>query len=364
MLFIQCVYAQRSRNGMHQFFKIKIGILFFCVSTLSLSAMDTDTKKFQLKSGNVVYSIHGGGALTPDLNLTIVGEGRLRFRDWGKVVLLEEETEESTSGAFKSSEKFAKCIKRDRAEQYDVDYDQEIILERPIPKGKEIKNITAGMLPHGEDVIAGKKCKMWAKEGVRICLYKGIPLLVEKALFGIHFEKKALFVNENVDVDTEQCSIPDFPVQKIALFKTSIKQKKGPEEVSQHLSHLLDEIALKKNHRLKKMKEIYLNRLGEHIFQREKSLLPQMLESMKRARECLQGADDKLEANDCIEEVNDFRVKMVKGAKDENSIDTWDEKEKNRILDEFDKNIDILESRMQCIRAAKNITDLSGCMRK
>ena len=262
---------------MHQFFKTRMAMLLLCAGTLSLSAMDTTAKEFQLKSGNVVYSIHGGGVLAPDLNLTIVGEGRLRFRDWGKVVLLEEETEESTSGAFKSSEKFAKCIKRDKAEQYDVDYDQEIILERPIPKGKEIANITEGMLPHGEDVIAGKKCEMWAKEGIRICLYKGIPLLVEKELFGIHFEKKALFVNENVDVDTEQCSIPDFPVQKIALFKTSIKQKKGPEEISQHLSHLLDEIALKKNRRLKKMKEAYLNRLGEHIFERQKTLLPKCL---------------------------------------------------------------------------------------
>jgi len=124
MLFIQCVYAQRPRNGMHQFFKTRMAMLLLCAGTLSLSAMDTTAKEFQLKSGNVVYSIHGGGALAPDLNLTIVGEGRLRFRDWGKVVLLEEETEESTSGAFKSSEKFAKCIKRDKAEQYDVDYDQ------------------------------------------------------------------------------------------------------------------------------------------------------------------------------------------------------------------------------------------------
>jgi len=349
---------------MYQLFKVKIGVLLFCTATFLLSAMENTVKEFQLKSGNVVYSIHGGGALAPDLNLTIVGEGRLRFRDWGKVVLLEEDIEESTSGAFRSSEKFSRCIKRDKAEQYDVDYDQEIILERPIPKGKEIKNITTGMLPHGEEIIAGKKCDMWAKEGVRICLYKGIPLLVEKELFGIHFEKKALFVKENIDVDTEQCSIPDFPVQKIALFKTSIKQKKGPKEVSQLLSNMLDETALRKSSRAKKMKEMYLNRLGEHIFQRQKTLLPQMLESMKQARECLQGAENKPEANSCIEEINTFKAKMVSEKKNENSIVIWNEKEKNRILDEFDKNIDILESRMQCIRAAKNITDLSGCMRK
>jgi len=347
---------------MHQFFKIKFGVLLLCAGTLSLSAIDNTAKEFQLKSGSVVYSIHGGGALTSDLNLTIVGEGRLRFKDWGKVVLLEEEIEESTSGAFKNSEKFTKCVKRDKSEQYDVDYEQEVILERPLPKGKEIKNITAGMLPHGEKTIAGKRCDVWAKEGVRICLYKGIPLLVEKELFGIHFEKKAFFINENSDVDTEKCSIPNFPVQKIALFKTSIKQKQGPAEVSQLLGNMLEEIDLQKSSRFNKMKEMYLNRLGEHIFQRQKDLLPKMLESMKQARECLDGANNKLEANECIEEINVFKVKMLKGEK--KSIDVWNKVEKNKILNEFDENIDILESKMKCIRAAKNIADLSKCMRK
>jgi hypothetical protein len=211
-------------------------------------------------------------------------------------------------------------------------------------------------------VIAGRECEVWAREGVRVCLYKGIPLLIEKDLFGIHYEKKALWVKENIDVATDQCSIPNFPVQKIALFKTSIKQKKGPAEVSKYLSDILDEIAGKNSINIKKRKQYYLNRLGEHIFERQKALLPEMLESMKRARECLQGADDSIEANGCIEELNIFKAKMVK--EDKNHIDTWNKKEKNRILDEFDENIAVLESRMKCIRAAKNISDLSSCMSK
>ena len=347
---------------MHQFFKIKFGVLLLCAGTLSLPAMENTAKEFQLKSGSIVYSIHGGGTLAPDLNLTIVGEGKLRFRNWGKVMLLEEEVEESTSGAFGSNEKFTKCIKRDKAEQYDVDYTQEMILQRTIPKGKESKKITEGMLPHGEEIIAGKRCNVWAKEGIRICLYKSIPLLVEKELFGIYYEKKALFVTENIDVDTEQCSLPSFPIQKIALFKTSIKQKQGPVEISQLLGNMLDEPLLKKSNKNEKIKERYLNRLGKHIFQREKNLLPQMLESMKQARECLDSADSTLEANGCLEEINTFKAKMLKGEK--KSIDIWNKAEKNRVLDEFDTNIDILESKMKCVRAAKNITDLSKCMRK
>ncbi len=341
-------------------FKIVISILFIYTGALSLCASEGKPREYKLESGMVVYSIIGGGALTPDLNLTIVGEGKLRFRNWGKVALVEEQIEESTSGAFRNIEKFTKCIKYDKRQQFNVDYDHEVVLERPIPKGRGVEDMTIGMLPHGEDMIAGRKCEVWAREGVRVCLYKGIPLLIEKELFGIHYEKRALWVEEDTDVAAEQCSIPDFPVQKIALFKTSIKRKKGPAEVSKHLSDILDEVSGKSSLNLKKHRLHYLNRLGEHIFERQKALLPEMLESMKHARECLQGADDSLEANDCIEEINTFKAKMVK--EDKSNIDTWDAAEKNRILDEFDENIAVLESRMKCIRAAKNITDLSSCM--
>jgi diadenosine tetraphosphate (Ap4A) HIT family hydrolase len=99
-----------------------------------------------------------------------------------------------------------------------------------------------------------------------------------------------------------------------------------------------------------------------HISSTEDMTDEEMLESMKRARECLQGADDSLEANSCIEELNTFKAKMAK--EDKNHIDTWNKKEKNRILDEFDENIAVLESRMKCIRAAMNISDLSSCMSK
>jgi len=337
-----------------------IALLLFYAASISLFANNNQLQEYKLKSGVVIYSISGGGTLAPDLNLTIAGEGKLRFRDWGKIALIEEEIEESTSGAFKNIEKFSKCIKYDQRKQFTVNYDQEIILERPTPKGRRFEDLTVGMLPHGKEMIAGKNCTIWAKEGIRICLYKGIPLLIEKEIFGIHYEKKALWVEENIDVSTEQCTVPNFPVQKIALFKTSIKQKKGPAEVSKYLSEILDEVSGKSSISLKKHKQYYLNRLGEHIFERQKVLLPEILESMKRARECLQGADNSLEANDCIGEINTFKAKMIK--EEESNITLWNKAAKNRILDEFDKNIDVLESRMKCIRAAKNIADLSSCM--
>ena len=347
---------------MSKYFKIKIGILLIFAGTLFAFAADHSTEEYHLKSGMVIYHISGGGILAPDLNVTISGEGKLRFRKWGQIALVEEETEERTSGAFEDVETFSKCIKHDNKQQLTVDYDQEMILERPIPRGESLENMTLGMTQHGETVIAGKRCHLWAKEGVRICLYRGIPLLVEKEFLGISYQKKAFSVKEDINVSTEHCSIPDFPVRKIALFKTSIKQKRGAIAISTSLSKMLDEISKKNSVSIKKRKQNYLNKLGVYIYERQKALLPERLDYMKRTRECLQLANKSLDANECIEEINAFKSSKMK--EDAMVIGIWNALEKKKMLDDFDMRITTLESQMKCIRAAKNITDLSKCMRK
>ncbi|WP_294953778.1 hypothetical protein [Sulfurovum sp.] len=350
---------------MSTFSTVKTGVLLLCFGTYSLFASADTFKKYEVQSGSVVYSISGEGVLAPDLNITISGEGKLRFRDWGKIALAEEKIEEDTYGAFLDREQISTCVKRDRNQQFSVNYDRKVIMQRSLPQGKksaDLSHMHRSMSRQGQETVAGKVCTVWAKKNVRMCFYKGIPLLIEKEAVGIHYEKRAVEFKENVKVSTDNCSMPNFPVQKFALFKTTIKQKKSADGFFQLLSEIIDKTSKMKSTQVQKRKQIYLNRLGEHIFAKQKILLPQMLDSMKRARECLQGADNNLEANDCIEEINDFRSKIVK--EDENTIDTWDKKAKDSIVDEFDANIARLESRMPCIRASKNIADLSGCMSK
>jgi len=348
---------------MSLFSKVLIAVCLFEIGGASLLAKESHVpEEYKIKSGVVVYSISGGGVLVPELNLTIAGEGKLRFQEWGKVALIEEHTQESTEGTLHDIQTFTKCVKYDKKQQFDIEYDKEIILERSTPKGRRFEDLKAGMLPHGEESIAGRTCKVWAKEGMRICLYKGIPLLIEKEIFGILYEKKALWINEEVDVSTNQCTIPNFPIQKIALFKTTIEQKRGPQEISNYLNTLLDEVSGKESLYIRKHKRYYLNRLGVHIFERQKIQLPQILESMKRTRECLQLVEDRVGAKECIAPLSE-RIKQNL-LKEEGEIRHWNHKDKEEVLDRLDEKITALESRMTCIRASKNITDLSGCMRK
>ena len=108
-------------------------------------------------------------------------------------------------------------------------------------------------------------------------------------------------------------------------------------------------------------KTMWLDKIGQNVFEKEKLFLPQFLLSMKKARVCLAQADDWIQANICVENVVQLKAQLTKDR--ENNIELWKGEEKEKILNAFDENISLLESRMKCIRSAQNITDLSSCMK-
>jgi len=159
-------------------------------------------------------------------------------------------------------------------------------------------------------------------------------------------------------------------VQKISLFKTSIKTKgkKTPKEFSKVLidvSHDMRKM-LMTNHITEdeltpKQKKILFNKIGQNIYEKQKVLLPEILLSMQKARECLAYAKNWIDANECLEDVARLKSQFTKDK--DNSIESWKEGDQDKILDDFDEKIAILNSKMICIRSAKNITDLSACMK-
>ena len=86
-----------------------------------------------------------------------------------------------------------------------------------------------------------------------------------------------------------------------------------------------------------------------------------MLQSLKETRACLQTGDDPFSANQCIEEFN--RMKVQLGTEKDDYIMLWDEKQKNILLDKIEDELIDLQSRIPCVNRAKNITDLSSCMK-
>ena len=108
-------------------------------------------------------------------------------------------------------------------------------------------------------------------------------------------------------------------------------------------------------------KRVWLDKIGQNIFKKEKLFLPQFLLSMKKARVCLTQAENWIEANACVEDVVQLKAQLTKDR--DNNIEQWKGDEKENVLNDFDEHIALLESRMRCIRGSQNMTDLSNCMK-
>lgn len=324
-------------------------------------------KIYDVPNAMVYYKISGGGVISPDVNLTIEGTGKLRFKEWGAEELFETQIVERATGSIHYIDKKKKCKKRQEKEILDVDFKGKKILERPIPKGKTVRNITKGLTKNGQQMIANIVCDMWEGNGVRKCIYKGIPLFTEYNVLGLFYREEAIEVEFDINVtETSKCTIPKYPVEKFSLYTTSFKtkSKKAPKAFSERLLKVIEMLNAKKiedEKLLPKEKKRLMNMIGEPIFENQKRLLPELLETMKKTRACLVQAKGTVAANSCLSDL--AKIKPYFAGDEYYRIEEW-EKNKEKTLDMFDDNIFMLQSKMKCIRGAKTLSDLSACMKK
>ncbi len=333
-----------------------------------LKAQTPPHKIYEVPKAEVIYKISGGGPLTEDVNLTLEGSGKLRFRDWGAVELFETNITEKTTGALHYIAQKQSCIKRESNEILDVDFKTKKIRKRPLPVGKKARNITRGLSKNGQQqMIANVVCDMWTTEGISKCLYKGIPLFTEYRAMGLLYREEAVSVSFDINVSSAaQCSVPKFPVEKMALFAAHFKTKhvKIPDAFSERLLEVISILQAKKSTKEglpKREKERVMHILAHPIFESQKRLLPQLLQTMKKTRACLASAASTEAANSCLYDMIALKHYFTKDS--HNKIASW-EKERNDVLERFDSHITFLESRMKCIRSAQHFSDLAGCMKR
>ena len=346
-------------------------VLFFGLGTAMLFAAGFAEKKFDVETGMVHFSISGAGVLTDDTNISIEGKGKLRFKNWGVEALVEEQYKEITTGTIHHIHRVHVCEKFENKQRFDVDFETKKILERPMPKGNFKEYYLKGMEKTGQETIAGYTCDVWEGEGVKKCLYKGIPLLVEHYLLGIYYQKKAVEVVLDIKPEPSKCLLPDYPVEKFSLFKTNIKTKsiKPPKEFASLLVRVNKEMheMFKMNDHTEddmseKQKQYWRNKIGKNIFEAEKVLLPKMLEAMKKTRVCLQQAETADAANACLLSVLALKKEVSEDTR--NHIDSWTPEVRTKVMDEFDENIVLLQSEMKCIRSTKSLSELSHCIER
>ncbi len=338
--------------------------IFFIGMTTLLHA-EAFTHPFEVESGMIIYEISGGGELTPETNLTIKGYTKLHFKEWGEVKLEEEEGLLLTTGAIEHKQHIKRLEKHTKETVITADYANEQLLERKKSTHDiHVKDETASLTKTGEETVAGVLCEVWEDAGVRKCIYKNIVLKSESHLFDILYVKEATKAIFDSNMSSETYAMPDFPVHEFALFKDKIKTKNRYK--AENVYKILQEAALgvsdmNTSDSSNEERTKFINRMSKDIYKKQKKLLPKLLRSMKKTRECLQTVENPAIANQCMEYYDQVKAQMS-GEKHE-EITLWDEKQKDRLLDKIEDEIIELQSRIPCVNRAKNMTDLSGCMK-
>lgn len=341
----------------------------FLLGGITLLHADVITHPFEVESGMVLYEITGGAQLTPETNLTIKGNAKLRFKEWGEVRLEEESGVVLTTGAIKHKQHVKRLEKHTKDTVITADYENEQLLERKKSlSDMSVYDETASLIKKGQEKVAGVLCDVWEGHGVKKCIYKNIVLKLESHILDVSYVREATKVVFDINTSSEKCEVPDYPIQEFALFRDDIQTKNAYRaenfcKILKDATFDVDEQNVSDSSRDLTDKERieFINHIAKDIYKRQKELLPELLQSLKETRACLQTGEDPFTANQCIEHFSQMKEQL--GTKEDDYIILWDEKRKNILLDKIEDDLIYLQSRMPCVNRSQNITDLSACMK-
>lgn len=309
---------------------------------------------YDVESAIIEYEITGGAVFTPETNLSIKGTAALRFKEWGKTKIDREDGFLLLTGAIEHKESVRHFIKQTNDNIVTVDYLNEQLIEGKTTskdtKDNEIKNFKLVR----KEIVAGYECEVWKANAIEKCLYKGVVLKLESNIYNVYYIKKATSVVFDTNSSEIDFDLPDYPKHKIGL----LKEYKRVQKI--HTSHELSH-SIEKNTSEEESKTNFLNHLGEDIYAQQKKILPKSLLMMKKTRECLQGLDNPFEDNVCMGNFSDMTLHL--GTNKYKYLSLWNEKNKEKLLDNIENDVLALQSKVPCIKRAKNIIDLSMCMK-
>jgi len=347
---------------------IQTFLLTVAMGTIMLHA-NVQPHIYEIEKGIVYYDIKGSAQLTPETNLTIDGTAKLGFRDWGNLKLEEEEGIVLTTGAIKHKQHVQRFEKQTVDSIITADYENEQLLSRKKnKKAKDIVKETEGLVNKGHETVAGLVCDVWVGSGVSKCIYKGIVLKLESQFLDVRYERVARKISFDIDISKDTCKLPNYPIQEFGLFKDNIKTKNANQTenfckiLKNAVFDISDQEIRQVSHKIDdKKRKKFINRISKDIFEKQKVLLPELLSELRETRQCLYTVENPFEANQCIVQFSQMKEKL--GTKEDDFIILWDDKRKSELIDKIEDEVNYLESRIACVKRAKNITDLSRCMK-
>ena len=315
---------------------MKNKILIILIGLIAtLYANDKLYKAYGVPKAVIDYNIYGEGEITQTTHINIIGSATLIFIDWGAKKLYKENYTKTSRGTIVSREDRQSLTLEDYGTIYEVNFDKNMIEKREdniikdaIKGGKDISSQSVeGWKRLGNSNIMGFRCQEFQKGNQKRCLYKGVVLKEKMDIDGVVMVKEAVSIDFNRDITDEYFELPTF--QK--------SDSKGFIAIDSRKSSL-------------------------ELFKRQKELLPQLLVEMQEARVCLENAEDRVEANICLDSV--IKIKSIMSGIEDNGciVTRWRDIQKEERLEKLESKILALKQKMPCIRRSRNIDDLSECM--
>lgn len=333
-------------------------------SLYAQTGKNISTHIFEKESGFISYDISGGGVITPETNLSIDGEAKLYFKDWGEERIEKESSKIVTTGSLKHKQIIKSLYKETKDEITTVDYQNSQLLQRKITKDDNKDDEIDCLAKTGTQSVAGIVCDVWEGAGVKKCIYKDIVLKLEINIQNISYSKVATSIEFDINSSSsfKDIEMPDYPVHEFALIKNTlnIPHSTKTENFCMILKNISEDADKAENIQNQNRVD-FIKYITQNIYKKQKKILPELLDAMKKTRECLQVGEDPLNANECIKSFNNLKAQLA--TKKSDYIVLWNEKRKSELLDKIEEEIIDLESKISCVNRAKNIMDLSKCMK-
>ena len=199
--------------------QMKIWSVVFAL-ILTASTLNAETKRYEVKSGIIEYTVSGGGNMM-GIQTKIKGKSKALFKEWGNVELHEDITKSVIMGR---EEHTRQTTKIDNGKVYVVDYEQKIIVQydpamllqsehKDFAKSSKEMMLAMGGTKTSDETIQGYVCEVWETQQMKLWLYKGILLKSEANIMGITHTVVATNIQLDVSVSDEDLKLPDFPIQ-------------------------------------------------------------------------------------------------------------------------------------------------------
>jgi len=327
----------------------RVGLL---VLFLWNTASAVTLRKYDVFSGKILYKVYMEREVMGTIR-EINGTKRLVFDQNGFRELEEEHTSMQIHlMGREQTHKVHTMMLRNGTELKRVDFREKKIYYSRIPYTELMVRIMqhgaarfsdammdrAGGERVGSKVIAGYRCELWRFPEARICIYRGLPLEVERKLGGIVRHEEAIRAELDVSVSSEEYRLPDFPQVEVTGSRSpvieTVEGTGGYRRFSPEKSTGVRE---------------WLNDEAFFVSIRRKSL--KKIASMQRLYNCLNRSDSLQEANTC------GRRYASESGEPFEAGEVWNDAVKTMELQSLKKGLEV----GNCLKAAQDLRELVEC---